>query len=305
MRKKRWSSTALQVLSIVLVLGFVPSSFGWGAGGHMMVASIAYSRLNSRAKAEVDRLIAIEIEPKSITEKSRDFMDAGHWADDIRSDQKFKFAAVLHYIDQPIAGDDTPVPANLSGKDNIVTALTHYVHVLKTSENAADQAEALRFIIHFVGDIHQPLHCATLVTKKNPEGDRGGNLFHIETVDALGNNKQGELHAYWDSGIGDFPKSGPNYSPPSLSEIPAAVSKVLASNPDSDPRWKQGGPFDFAQWAAESKTLAETVAYKGVSPGEVPSAQYNEAALKVARQRVAWAGYRLAALLNAIWPETK
>jgi hypothetical protein len=56
-------------------------------------------------------------------------------------------------------------------------------------------------------------------------------------------------------------------------------------------------------WAKESEDLAESTAYNKIQPGRLPSQTYNRVALKVARQRVAWGGYRLAALLNAIWPE--
>jgi len=61
-------------------------------------------------------------------------------------------------------------------------------------------------------------------------------------------------------------------------------------------------PFNYDAWADESFALAQSVAYKGMKNGVMPSASYNNKALKVARQRVAWGGYRLAALLNAIWP---
>jgi hypothetical protein len=65
---------------------------------------------------------------------------------------------------------------------------------------------------------------------------------------------------------------------------------------------KLDDPFNFAAWADESFALAKSTAYKGMQNGVTPTAAYNRKALKVARQRVAWGGYRLAALLNAIWP---
>jgi hypothetical protein len=61
-------------------------------------------------------------------------------------------------------------------------------------------------------------------------------------------------------------------------------------------------PFNFSAWAAESTTLAKDVVYKGIANGGEVSTAYTNKGVKVARQRVAWGGYRLAALLNAIWP---
>jgi hypothetical protein len=77
---------------------------------------------------------------------------------------------------------------------------------------------------------------------------------------------------------------------------------MSAEFPDSDPAWKDGGPTNFEGWAKESLQLAQDVAYKGIKPNQLPSAAYNQAALKTAHERVAWGGYRLAALLNSIWP---
>jgi hypothetical protein len=176
------------------------------------------------------------------------------------------------------------------------------VKILKTSTDKNAQAQALRLIIHFVGDIHQPLHCSTRVDSAHPAGDRGGNLVSIKIPDQNGKLKKSNLHSYWDGGIGTFPRTGPNFTPPPLSQIPAAAAKAKAGNPANDPALKLNDPFNFQSWADESFTLAKDVAYKGITNGTTPTAEYNSASLKVARQRVAWGGYRLAALLNAIWP---
>jgi hypothetical protein len=302
MRRKHWKLLS-PVLAIAAVLSMALPSLGWGAGGHMMVASIAYGRLNPTAKAQVDKLVAIQIAPEDVTAQSLNFVDAAHWADDIRSSPDFKSFAPLHFIDQPFTNDDTDLPSDLPEAENVVTALTHNVEVLKNSGSSdGDKAQALRFIIHFVGDIHQPLHCATLVTEKNAEGDRGGNLFKIKLPAGQGKTKSSNLHSYWDSGIGSFPKTGANFSPPALKSIAPAAAAATKANPDTDGDWQDGGPFDFAGWAKESEDLAESTAYNKIQPGRLPSQSYNRAALKVARQRVAWGGYRLAALLNAIWP---
>jgi hypothetical protein len=87
-----------------------------------------------------------------------------------------------------------------------------------------------------------------------------------------------------------------------LSEIPAAAERVTSEFRDTDSKWKAGGPFNYAGWAKESSDLAKTIAYKGITQSTRPSAQYKMAALGAARRRAAWGGYRLAALLNALWP---
>jgi hypothetical protein len=266
----------------------------------MMVASIAFKRLNPKAKAQVAKLLAIPINPCDVTKNSPDFVNAAHWADDVRPNLGFEFAPDLHYADFPFVVDNTPAP-DLPKPQNIIKALEHYVEVLKTSIDTNEQAEALRFVIHFVGDIHQPLHCATKVDSAHRDGDQGGNLLHI-----MVDGQDTKLHSYWDGGLGSFPRGGPppTYTPPALSTIAPAVTIAMQGHPDTDPDLKLDDPFNYQAWAKESRDLAEQAAYKDIAAGQSPSAQYVTRGLEVVRKRVAFAGYRLAALLNAIWPDS-
>ena len=297
------SKKAIAFAAVCLTLSTPAELLGWGSGGHMMVAHIAFGRLNPNAKAQVQRLLAVPINPPAVTAKSPDFVNASHWADDVKRLAGFEFSRDLHFIDIPFETDGTSLPSDLPKPENIVKALGHYVDVLKTSTDQNEQAQALRFIIHFVGDIHQPLHCATKVDKKHAEGDRGGNDLVIK-VRRNGVLKPVNLHSYWDGGIDTFPKEGPGpaFTPPPLSQIPPAAATMTNGNPDTDPALKLDQPFDFQGWADESNKLARNVAYKNVANGKQPNAAYRKAAVKVARKRVAFGGYRLAALLNAIWP---
>ena len=287
-------------LGIVCLILCTPSlSLGWGAGGHMMTAHIAFSRLNPKARAKAIRLLAIEINPASVTAESPDFVNASHWADDLRPFSEFDSFKALHFIDMPFpAGGQLP-PID---PENIVKALNDNVNILKTSTDENAQAQALRLIIHFVGDIHQPLHCTTRVSAANPDGDRGGNLFKIKIL-KNGQLRDSNLHSYWDGGIGAFPPTGPNFAPPPLRSVTRAANQAKAGNPATDPELMLDEPFNFEAWANESFELGKNVAYKGIQAGQRPTGRYNSRALRVARQRVAWGGYRLAALLNAIWPE--
>lgn len=273
----------------------------------MMVASIAFNRLNPRAKAKATALLAIPINPAGITAKSLDFINASHWADDLRPFAEFDFLKILHFIDQPFSTDGTPLPRDLPEPENIVEALTDNVKILRTNPDKNAQAQALRLIIHFVGDIHQPLHCATRVDSAHPDGDRGGNLVGIMVAESGGKGapskpRRSNLHSFWDGGMGTFPPTGPDFEPPPLSQIPAAAARVTKGNPPTAAGLKLDDPFDFKSWADESFQLAKDVAYKDVKNGAKIDVVYMNSSLKVAQQRVAWGGYRLAALLNAIWP---
>jgi len=301
MKQRQTFKTAIACGVICLILCSPSIAQGWGAGGHMMVASIGFKRLSPTARFHVQELLAIRINPAAVSAQSRDFVNAAHWADDLRPFPEFDPLKPLHFIDTPFSVDGTPLPEVPS--PNIVTALEENVNILKTSTDKNAQAQALRLIIHFVGDIHQPLHCATRVDRDHPDGDRGGNLVSIKVPGSGGKLKTTNLHSYWDGGIGAFPLTGPNFTPPALSKIPAAVSQALQGNPATNRRIHLDDPFNFSAWAEESTTVAKEVAYKGVKNGGRPNAAYRANALKAARQRVAWGGYRLAALLNAIWPD--
>lgn len=282
------------------IMLFTPTlSFGWGAGGHMMIASIAYDRLNPRAKAKAKQLLAIQIPPAAITLKSLNFINAAHWADDLRPFSEFDQLKELHFIDAPFSTDGTPLPELPT--PNIVTALEENVEILRTSRDKDAQARALRLIIHFVGDIHQPLHCATQVDGRHPQGDRGGNLVSIMISGTSGKLQKSNLHSYWDGGIGTFPKTGVNFAPPPLSEIRPATVIAMKGNSDSALGLKLDDPFNYGAWADESLQYAKTVAYKDNKSTKL-AASYSAASLRVVRERVSWAGYRLAALLNSIWP---
>lgn len=285
-----------------LTLSTPSLSLGWGPGGHMMTAHIAFDRLNPRAKAQAKMLLALPINPAAVSAKSRDFVNAARWADELRSVPAFKFLGPLHFIDKPFSTDGTQLPAIPT--PNIITALRDNVKILRTSQDKNARARALRLIIHFVGDIHQPLHCTDRVSSALPGGDRGGNLVTIKIADANGNLRSINLHSYWDGGLESFPKGGPppQWLPPALSKIPPAAALARNANPPTDPALKLHDPFNYPAWAYESFALAKSVVYPGISNGMEPSAAHRSKGVKVARQRVAWGGYRLAALLNSIWP---
>jgi hypothetical protein len=254
----------------------------------MIVAYIAYHRLNADAKREVNRLLALPLNPPGVTAKSKDFVSASHWADDLRPVEEFKWSLVEHFADFPFSADGTTVPTDLPEADNVIVALRKNVDVLKNSTDDNARAQALRFIIHFVGDIHQPLHCSTRVDGAHKEGDRGGNLFDLSVRGANGRLQKKNLHSYWDGGLGSFPQTGANFAPPPLKKIPAAASAAVRGNPDTSPFLHLDNPTDFEGWAKESSDLAQSKAYDGLKPGGTPNAAYRREGIRIARRRVAW-----------------
>ena len=288
--------------AVLLCLVLLPArtASAWGAGGHMMTARIAFDRLNPKAKAEAVRLMAIPINPADVTNKRLGFFRGAVWPDDVRSRPGFEFSGKLHFADFPFSVDSTPLP-DLPEPENVIVALGRYVEVLKTSTDDNERAQALRFVIHFVGDIHQPLHCSARVDKKNPGGDQGGNLFFIKVPDRV------KLHSFWDGGLNSFLKGGgpPDFEPPPQNLIDSAVPSIVHQHPSTNPLLHLDDPTNFQAWADESSYLAEKYAYdnKHLMPESTVSAGYKERGIWLARRRVAWGGYRLAALLNSVWPE--
>ena len=290
-------SVALLAMACLVLLPSA-NALAWGPGGHMIVAQIAFDRLNPRAKAEVRRLAAIPINPVSETERSPDFVTASVWADGVKNKKGFEFSGDEHFADFPFSVDMTRLP-RLPKEVNVINALKRYVGILRTSTDDNVRADALRFIIHYVGDIHQPLHCSTRVDRNHPRGDRGGNDFFVRV-----SGNRVNLHSLWDGGLGNFPRGGgpPLFTPPPLAQIPPAVALALEGNPDTNPGLNLGNPFDFKGWAAESSDIAQRKAYDGLRPEATPNAPYMREGARIARRRVAWGGYRLAALLNSIFP---
>lgn len=153
----------------------------------------------------------------------------------------------------------------------------------------------MRMFIHFVGDIHQPLHATSRYTAEYPEGDRGGNSFKIGAKDGVK-----ELHALWDSVIYKY---GSDIAQPlnttSWEWFGEQAADIMKQFPQSS--FNNINEMDYEVWAQESFELSKSVVYKGIKEGEVPSDEYVKKALPVAVRQVALAGYRLAYQLTNLW----
>ncbi len=261
---------------LVLLGGFLYLSqcaLGWNSQGHQVVAQIAYNHLDPEVKARCDALL--QIAPVCGT-ASLTFISDSTWAD-----QRCQTGtSPEHYIDIPISLDGYPTNQVVDTPTNVVNAIRDSIAILQNpNASPSAQSTALRYLLHFVGDIQQPLHSSTGVTTNQPTGDSGGNGF------SLGGSN---LHSFWDGG-GGYLTDG------------ASVASKAADVEASYPYAKSIGAIpDPMTWAFESREIARTNTYVGVTRGSAPSSTYSNMTKAVTKQRMAIGGQRLAKLLNSI-----
>jgi hypothetical protein len=294
------------------------SSWAWGCKGHQTVALIAEKQLAPEARTFVDKLLSENpVDPqlkRYCGNPTRDLMaDASTWPDDIRGTLK---NGPWHYIDIPRGAARAPL-AQFCGSGSCITeAIADQLALLK-DKNAEPRlrAEALRYVIHFVGDLHMPLHAST-------NNDEGGNCTPVRYLRRVPVVQTGSfvsftpnLHAIWDTAILERDMEGAE--PPEYSEF---LNRVFAAE---IPKWQAMGvhPDD---WAWESHDLAESAVYGELVPKvpvEVPAVvhtcgdannigermlhlnlvageHYQEVAAPVVERRITQAGVRLAMILN-------
>ena len=160
-----------RIIYTALLLLFNLNIYAWNALGHQLVAQVAYDNLTPEAKQMCDKYNAAldSFSPSS------NFIVAATWLDQIRMNDIHWFDSV-HYIDIPFSTDHTPLPAvpEINALKGIKQAITV---LLSNKPSAAEKGLSLRILSHVIGDIHQPLHTVTKVSKHLPRGDLGGNLF--------------------------------------------------------------------------------------------------------------------------------
>ena len=323
MRPCRFTAFLLIILSPCAA---APSAHAWGCKGHQAIALIAESHLTPHAReAALSILAAAPIDPnlpRYCGPNNDPFADASTWADDVRKLRPD--TAPWHFIDIPRGARKSDIAKYCPSPQGCVTAaIADEMRVLRDPRALPQaRAEALRFLIHFVGDIHQPLHAST-------NNDLGGNCVPVtffgrapsEFTPGSGSFNP-NLHEVWDVEVLERLSPGE-----SSSQVVSELDQKLAAR---IPGW-QKQPADFADWAWESHELAESVAY-GRLPHPLPiekpramtacpdassnpaahahmlkidenlSDSYQDAAAPVVEEQLAKAGARLAALLNSLWP---
>lgn len=260
---KRRTIATLLALAITAAGGVAQA---WGDIGHRIVAELAWRQLDPGARAEVQRLLTADGDDS--------LPDVASWPDHLRNDPAHealgKATGPLHYVNFPTnCRYDGPADASTR---NVMGGLAKYVAILGDRHRSdAERAEALKFVVHFVGDVHQPLHAGN-------RDDKGGNEYQVQ-FDGKGSN----LHRVWDSQM--------LYTADLKWNVYA--DKLAAEGPVKLPR-ATGNPY--VQWAEESCAI---VARPGFYPnGHKIAPAYVATYLPVAETRLREAGRRLADLLN-------
>jgi hypothetical protein len=222
------------------------------------------------------------------------FMWAARWPDDVRGTPLH--CEKCHYINYPYkpTGQPGSVVAHAADPDNILAAFTGFSNGVQHG-TAAKRAEALCWIFHLVGDVHQPLHTTALFTTMFPQGDRGGTIFFIRQSEDSGTQS---LHSFWDEQI---------IKKDQFDLVRARARTLLARNDLKRTQLSELAETSFVKWASvESFNAAKNFGYlsgalKGSTDqgdGEVLPGTYADQARMVAERRAVLAGYRLADLLS-------
>jgi hypothetical protein len=279
----------LALLAAMWALSFPTGVFAWGYEGHEIVAAIARGYLTPQVRGKVDQMLAADQD----TLTPHDMLAEATWADRYRSGHKE--TSEWHFVDIELDHPDLksacfgfpaadPVASQGPAHDCIVNKVSEFTAELANPATpAAERLLALKFLIHFVGDMHQPLHDVD-------NHDKGGNCVLL----SLGGPRTVNLHTYWDTtvvqGLGDDPQ---------------AVADTLTRRitPENKATWEKGDP---QAWALESFNIARTAVYTiGSQPGctldpsplSLPPG-YDAAARETVSTQLEKAGVRLAAVLN-------
>jgi len=294
------------------------SALAWHDTGHMVVAQIAYLRLTPAAKARVDKLLVTPQGRRPLIhlcagyymaetcEKTYDPITIAVWMDDFRGDSLTDEYDPWHYVTYRPFFDGIPERTEVGAEpENALSRINWAVNTLRkgTGRDKTD-AEVLGFLYHLVGDVHQPLHTISRYTAAQPDGDAGGNGFRVQMPPET---RVRNLHSFWDAAAGTFGFESPRrpLDAAGRQRVRTFADEIMAANPaEADQTWKDVEPL---HWVEESNTLARQVVYKNIAENSAPSREYTDAAQKLARRRIATAGYRLAEVLNRLFvpkPET-
>lgn len=294
----------------LLALCLPLAAHAWDPAGHMLVGQIAWEYTSVRARERVSELVQ-HLDSRFNEGRQYNFVTAGCWMDDMRSLGRDYPWARLHYVTIPWT--ESGLPAPIPEPPHIVSGFAESVAVLRNPAAPFERrVEAVAMLIHYYGDIHQPLH----TTDRN--NDRGGNAYLIAGVDFTDiQTKRGHnLHTFWDKAFRFATREGKIvelWTAPEVNERPNApgegvialqAQKLILSHPrESFPELREKA--DAAAMARESHVVGCRSAYPlGTPPtnSEVRplTPEFVQASHPVAARRVALAGYRLAAMLDEL-----
>ncbi len=267
----------IKTLSLLLLIcGCLPAlTFGWGAHGHRIVGAIAASYLTEEAKVAVTNLIGEET-----------LAAASTWADEIKSDDSYKWAYRLHFINLPRGAEKVDLARDCVDGDCVVAAINKYSAIMTDAgAEREDRVEALKFLVHFIGDIHQPLHVSYA-------DDLGGNTVKVSWFGKTNDTGpfgdfEWNLHGAWDFGFINR-RTGSDWVALAI-RIRADINDLQLIN------WSS--TRDPEQWANESYYITQQISSQ-LPPDNTLGQEYYEKHIATVETRLASAGVRLAALLN-------
>lgn len=244
---------------ITLLFILIVSVFSFGKTGHRIVGQIAFNQLSPEAKKEIQKLLG-----------HSNIAMVSNWADFIKSDKSWRHAGDWHYQTVP---DSLSVEASRGHfKGNLLNKISEFRGILADdSVSKEEKTIALKFLIHLIGDLHQPLHVGN-------GKDRGGNQISVEWF-----RKKTNLHSVWDSKMIDDQQL-------SYKEYASYLEDI-----SSEEMRKEWASSSVSDWAEESKSLRSNVYDIGKGKLYYPYNFKNKAILD---RRLAQAGFRLAKLLN-------
>ena len=259
-----------------LLLAFPALASAWGQQGHRIVGHLAAAELNPRAGAEVARLLAGEADPT--------LAGVANWADELRDrdgiaydPERSKQTTRWHFINFPRGQCQYAPPRDCPGGNCIIAAINrNFLVVSDRKRSDAERREALKFLVHFVGDVHQPLHAGD-------RPDKGGNEFQVSY------RREGwNLHSTWDSLI--IRERGLD---------PVLYASTLRRQPPLPRDPTRSSQTPALDWALESCRI---VAHGTLYPSKhVIDDAYLDLHRPLVEQRLRQAGSRLAARLNYAW----
>ena len=296
-----------RLLAIIPLLLTISDAGAWSGPGHMTVAAFAYRDLSPAEREKLDLVLTSHPRfrswqsafPASVPNLNLGLyvaMVSSLWPDQIRNHDDPSTFPNWHFVDYPLIAPSFPFRGSPTPRDDFLFGIGKSKAILRCrSTLAQDKAEKMSWLIHLVGDINQPLHCATLINSiyPAPEGDRGGNLFFVK---ASGTGQAQKLHSLWDGllGVGTvadarLTRSALNNAIRLQTLYPRSTLPELQSH------------RSVKSWSKESRQSAIHDAYLdgNLPPGEnatnatILPAGYTRHA-KDAERRVALAGYRLA-----------
>lgn len=310
-----------RLLLIALFLTFLSlNTYSWDDVGHKITAYIAWQQMTPAARDNVIRILRAApedsqlstfymnygVEPESQRRREY-FMLVATWADIIRDrafDARYKkyHRSNWHYADtfwKQVNGREE----RLSGFDEGGQAVERLIEFDKVIRNASasdkDKAIAIAWIMHLIGDLHQPLHTSARVTDTEPKGDQGGNLFLLTPKDTP-REKQENLHWFWDS-IVVRAVAPPKTEFAERDYIEPLARKFMKKYPIATFQGKlKPGEYDGIQ--QESFAYNNSIVFSSdLVRFQSPSAKYKKSAYQLAEKQLALAGYRMGELFNTVF----